>query len=650
MFETVRRHRNWLLPILTVAAFVPFIFSGIYGFTHNIGSPDSVAKIGGESISSQELDLAVRNRIARMAAMLPNVNPDMLDTPEVRAAAFDQLLSDKALDLEAAKSHLMVSDARLREAIASIPEFQRNGRFDYVVYRRMLTTRGYEERDFETRLRTDIDRQLLESAVASSAFLPITVSERLFALIDQRRRIQVLPFPAEAYRSQVRITDAAVKAAYDADRNAYHSPEHATVQYLVLSLADLAAGITIPESELRAEYDAHRARWGATSQVRASHILFAVPSGASAAEREKARLRAEKVLQILRAHPDEFAALARKDSQDPVSAAKGGDLGWFGHGVMPKPFEQVAFGLKDGETSGVVATPFGYHILRVTGIRGAQAKPFAAVRAAIEDRLRKDEAARRYATEAEQFSDFVYENPDDLRAAAAKFHLPLQTLDALPRTGPSQPALAAVFTPTVLAATFAPDSVSDHHNTKAIDVGHDTLVSVHVMQFVPAASLPLDAVRSKIEARLQLAAAAKQARMAGEDRLAALRRSAQGQGNAHADTLAGGQKFGAPFELSRGTPGELSAAAVDAIMDLPDQQLPAFVGVTEADGTYAVVHVLSGSEVSPGDARTQARQVRQWMSGVGEAEAEAYVRGLRDRFGAKVLRPDLMPGTAADPK
>ena len=636
MFETVRRHRNWLLPILTVAAFVPFIFSGIYGFTRYFGQGDGVAKVGGEVISQPELDFAVRNRIARMAAMLPNVNPDMLNTPEVRAAALDELLSDKALDHEAAQAHLVVTDARLRDAIASIPEFQRNGRFDYVLYRRMLTARGYEERDFETRLRTDIDRQVLESGVAGSAFLPMTVSQRLFALADQRRKIRVLSFRPDAYLPQVRISDADVKAAYDANRAAYRSPEHAKVQYLVLSLADLAAGISIPEAELRAEYDAHKARWGATGQVRASHILIAVRPGASAAEKDKAHRLAEKVLQAVRAHPGEFAALARKYSQDPVSAAKGGDLGWFGHGVMPKPFEAVAFSLKDGATSGIVETPFGYHLIRVTGIRGAQAKPFEAVRAAIEARMRKAAAAKRFATEAEQFSDFVYENPDDLRGAAAKFHLPLHTLDVLPRSGVAQPELAAIFTPSVLEATFAPDSVEDHHNTKAIDVGNDTLVSVHVMQVVPAADQPLEAVRAEIETRLRQTAAAKLARQAGEARLAALR--------AHPDD----RGFGDPRELARGTQDELSGAAVEPIMNVPVGSLPTYVGVTEADGSYAVVHVLSESDASPGDARAQARRVRQWMAGMGEAEAEAYVQGLRDRFGVKILRPDLLPGSAAN--
>ena len=635
MFETVRRHRNWLLPILTVAAFVPFIFSGIYGFTRNFGQSDGVAKVGGEVISQPELDLAVRNRIARMAAMLPNVNPDMLNTPEVRAAALDELLSDKALDHEAAQADLVVSDARLRDAIASIPQFQRNGRFDYVLYRQMLTARGYEERDFETRLRTDIDRQILESGVASSAFLPMTVSKRLFALADQRRQIRVLSFRPDAFLPEVRISDADIKAAYDANRDAFRSPEHAKVQYLVLSLADLAAGISIPESALRAEYDANKARWGATEQVRASHILFAVRQGAPASEQDQAHRLAEKVLQTLHAHPGEFAALARKYSQDPVSAANGGDLGWFARGVMPKPFEKVAFSLKEGETSGIVETPFGYHIIRITGIRGTQAKPFEAVRAAIEARMRKDAAAKRFAAEAEQFSDFVYENPDDLGAAAAKFHLPLRTLDALPRNGVAQPELAAVFTPAVLEAVFAPDSVEDHHNTKAIDVGNDTLVSVHVMQVVPAANQPLEAVRAQIEARLRQAAAEKRARQAGEARLAALR--------AHPDD----QGFGESRELGRGTQGELSGAAVDAIMNVPVGQLPAYVGVTAADGSYAVVHVLSESQVSPGDAQAQARRVRQWMAGIGEAEAEAYVRGLRNRFGVKILRSDLLPGGAA---
>jgi peptidyl-prolyl cis-trans isomerase D len=631
MFESIRNQRRWLMPLLTLVVFVPFVFSGVYGLTRFMGDDNSVASVDGEPISQQELDNAHRERVERMMQMLgPSVDAKVFDSPQMRASTLDNLLSDKSLEHEVERMRLSISDARLRELIATIPQFQVDGHFDYETYKRLLASRGFTEASFEARVRTDAGRQALESGVVSGAMVPRTVVERLRALDNERRQVRRLVFRPDDFLAQTSVTDEAVKADYDANRDRYRTPEQAKVQYLVLRLDDIAARTPVAEAALKAYYEANLARWGEPEQRRASHILVTFGKGGSAPDKAGARALAEDLLRQVRARPGDFARLAREKSKDPGSADKGGDLGWFGRAMMTKPFEDAVFALHEGQISDVVETDFGFHIIELTGIKGGKAQAFEQVRGTIEAEMRKQAAQKTYADLAEQFTNVVYEQADDLAPAAAKFQLQLQTLDGLTRAGaPKQADKSAIFTPQVLDAVFAPDSIDKHHNTKAIDVGNSTLVSVHVLAYTPSAVRPLAEVSAQIKARLQRSAAAQLARAAGERRLAQLKAAPDDAG------------FEPVHELARRDTSFLAAPAIASIMAVPQASLPAYVGVDQADGGYALIHVLSASVVEGSDADGAAKE-KALRDETARADRAAFVQALRERFGARITRPDLL--------
>jgi peptidyl-prolyl cis-trans isomerase D len=631
MFESIRSHRRWLMPVLSLVVFLPFVLGGVYGFRNLISEDTTVAKIDGEAISQQEFEAAQRDRVERMVAMLgAKVDTRLFDTPQMRAATLDNLLGEKAIEHEAAHLHLTVTDAQMKTLIASVPQFQRNGAFDYPTYLQLIEARGMTEGAFEARVRTDVTRQTLQAGVVGGAIVPKTVVARLRALDGERRQIRRLAFRPEDFLAQASVGDDAIKADYAANRELYRTPEHAKVEYLVLRLDDLAARATVSEAAMRDYYDRNKARWAGAEQRRASHILITVGKDGSAPDKAAARALAEDVLRQVRAKPGEFARLAREKSKDPGSADKGGDLGWFGRGMMTKPFEDAAFALKEGQISNVVETDFGFHVIQVTGAKDSQARPFEEVRATIEAEMRKQAAQKTYAELADQFTNFVYEQSDGLAAAAEKFKLPLQTADRLTRQGlPQQPDKAAIFTPAVLEAAFSADALEKHRNTKAIDVGNSTLVSVHVAEYTPSAVPPLEAVRDAIKGKLQRLAAAKLAREAGEARLAQLKQAADDKG------------FEPVRDLGRRDIPYLPVAAINAIMTLPQDRLPAYVGVDQADGAFAIVHVLGASSVEPGSDAKRAEQQKEWDERYATAEQVSYVQALRERFGARVTRADL---------
>jgi len=631
MFDTIRNHRTWLMPLLTVLVFLPFVLGGVYGFSQFLREDDSVAKIDGEHISQQELEAAQHERVERMVQMLgANVDTRMFDTPQARAATLDNLLSDKAVDHEVKRLNLAVSDARLRELIGAIPQFQANGKFDYDTYLRLLASRGFTEASFEARVRTDVGRQILESGITSGAIVPKTVLAQVRALDTERRQVRRLAFRPDDFAAKAGIDDAAIKADYEANKDLYRTPEHATAQYVVLRAADLGARATVSDAAMREYYDKNTARWAGVEERRASHILITAGKDGSAPDKAGARKIAEDLLRQVRAKPADFARLAKEKSKDTGSAEKGGDLGWFGRAAMVKPFEDAAFALKEGQISDVVESDFGFHIIQVTGIKGSGTKPFDEVRPTIESEMRKQAAQKAYAEMADQFTNFVFEQSDGLAAAAAKFGLPLQTVDNFTRQGvPQQPDKAALFTPAVLDAVFSPDSIEKHHNTKAIDIGNSSLISVHVTQYAPSSVRPLEEIRSAIQAKLQNLAAAKLAREAGEARLAQLRKAPDDSG------------FEPVHDLGRRDTAFLPVKAITAIMAEPADKLPSYVGVEQAGGGYAIVHVLGVTHVDTGSDADRAALDKSVSERIVNGEQQGYVQALRERFDARVTRTDL---------
>jgi peptidyl-prolyl cis-trans isomerase D len=632
MFDAIRKHRTWLMPLLALVVFLPFVFVGVNPFMQFLrDDTNTVAKIDGEPVTQQDLDAAQRERMERMAQMLgPNFDTRMFDTPQARAATLDGILNDKAIEHEVTRLHLGASDARVRDIISGIPQFQVNGKFDYETYLRLLTSRGFTEASFEARVRSDVGHQVLDSGITAGSFVPKTVLAQLRALDSERRQIRRLQFRPDDFLTRATVDEAAVKADYDANKDLYRSPEHAKVEYLVLRLADLAARATVSEADMRDYYEKNKARWAGVEQRRASHILVTVGKDGSAPDKASARKIAEDLLRQVRAKPADFARLAREKSKDPGSADKGGDLGWFGRAMMTKPFEDAAFALKEGQISDVVETDFGFHIIQVTGVKGTETKPFEEVRATIDAEMRKQAAQKTYAQIADQFTNFVFEQPDGLAAAAAKFQLPVQTVDFLTRQGvPQQPDKAAIFTAAVLDAVFSPDSLEKHHNTKAIDIGSSSLVSAHVVDYAPSVVRSLEEMRAAILAKLQRQAATKLAREAGEARLAQLRKEP--------DDAA----FEAEHDLSRRDTAYLPPKAITAVMAEPADHLPSYVGFEQPDGGYAIVHVLGVTHAPPGSDADLAAQDKTWTDRIVSADQAGFVQALRDRFDARITRADL---------
>ncbi|MCX8145706.1 MAG: SurA N-terminal domain-containing protein [Azovibrio sp.] len=618
MFDAVRNNKR-IVQVFLLLITIPFAMWGLDSYMKSDGGTAQVAKVGDVKITLSQFQQALREQQDRMRAQFPGIDAKLLDSPTVRESVLNGLVDQQLLLQEVQRLRLGVSVQALQSMIASIPAFHEDGRFSQRRYEAVLAAEGMTPAGFEAQLRRDLALQSLIGAVGESAFVARTVAERLVGLQTQTRQVQEVVLPWQSFVAQVQLEAAEIERYYEENRARFTVPEQIRVEYLQLSQNDL--DVTVSEADVKAWYDSHRDQYTQPEERRASHILLTGANG----DKAKARAEAEALLAELQKHPGQFAELARKRSQDPGSASKGGDLGFFGRGMMVKPFEEAVFALKEGELSGLIESDFGVHIIQLTGIKPARVQPLAEVRGQIEAELKRERAARAFAEAAEHFANLVYEQSDSLKPAAEAYKLAVRQSGWITRAGGE-----GVFAhPKLIEALFSVDVVQNGRNTEAIEVAPGTLVAARKLDYKPATLRPLETVKPEIEARLKEEKALALAARQGEAKLAALK---AGQN----EPLA----WGASQNVSRIAPGKLAPAALAAVFRVDAGKLPAYAGV-ELPGVGYALYKVSKVENAAAAAEVGAALKQQLNSLAASAEVEAYMAALRQRYKVEVRKDAL---------
>ncbi len=637
MFDFFRKHMRVLQAILVLLIFPSFVFFGIQSYSGFMADDNStVAKVAGQKISRGEWEVAQREQIDRIRRQMPNVDSKLFETAEMRSQSLDAVVRQKVMLAAANALHLATTDERLKRLFATDPQFAQLRGPDGAISREALAGMGMSSEVFAQRLRQDLTLRQVANGISNTAIAPIAATSTALDAMFQQREVQVQRFEPRAFVDKVNPSDAEIEKFYNDPANArqFQAPEQASVEYAVLDIENLKKTIAIPEAELRKIYAESDKRFVATEERRASHILVKAEKGASADERAKAKAKADALLAEVQKNPAVFADVARKNSDDPGSAAKGGDLDFFGRGAMVKQFEDAAFALKPDEISNVVASDFGYHIIRLTGIKGGERQPFEAVRGQIESELRAQQAQKRFADTSVEFTNTVYEQSDSLKPAVDKFKLPLQTAQNVVRP-PAPGASGPLANPKFLDALFANDVVRNKRNTEAIEVGPGQLASGRVLSYSPAHLLPLAEVKARVRQRLVTIQAAAMTKKLGEERLAALRAAPQAAALTEPSQV-----------VSRATDRGLAQPVLDAVLRAPVATLPAFVGIDLGEQGYAVARigkVLGRDPVAADASKAQAQYGQAWT----DAESQAYYAGLKTRFKVELFPAALAADSAA---
>ncbi|HEY1127945.1 MAG TPA: SurA N-terminal domain-containing protein [Roseateles sp.] len=625
MFEFVRANTRLFQFILLILILPSFAFVGMQGYTSMMdGANAGVATVNGRKITQAEWDAAQREQADRIRRQNPTVDAKLLDTPEVKRAALDQLVNERTLKAAADQQHFTLSAEAVNARFWNDPQFAFLRNPDGTVDKGLLAAQGMTPSIFMERLRQDYALRQVTTPIESSVAVGTAAPKLAFDSLLQQREVQLQHFDIKDFATKVNPSDADIDAFYKEPANAakFQLPETAQIQYVVLDLEALKKDVKFTEDDLKNYYKENESRYGVPEERRASHILIKVERSAPAEERAKAKAKAEEILAQVRKNPAEFAALAKKNSQDEGSATNGGDLDFFSRGAMVKEFDAAVYAMKPGEISNVVETDFGYHIIQLTGTRGGEHKPFETVRAEVEAEVRKQLAQRRYSEAAEQFGNLVYEQSDSLQPAADKLKLQIQT--ATVQRQPQPGAIGPLASPKLLDAVFGVEALRNKRNTEAVETGPSQLVSAHVTQHSPARVPPLADVKDKVREQLVRKLAAEQAKKAGEARVAALKANP-------ADTAG----LEAAMTVSRPMPQTLSRAQLEAVLGADATKLPVALGVASDDGSYVVVRI---NQLRPRDAAVidEKRAAQQYASAWARAEAQAYLAALKSQYKATI--------------
>ena len=609
MFDFVHENKKWVQIVLALII-LPFAFWGVDSYRKSDGG-EALATVNGEKISQQEFDNALRQQQGRMREMMGDkFDPTIFDKPEIKHSILENLASQRLMTLQARAAGLTVSDEQLAQVIGGIEAFQKDGKFDKQRYESVLRNQNMSPLTFEARVQQELGMRQLTDAYAHNGYASNSAADNLIRLNEQQRVVSMSQIMAESFLKQITVDDAAVKVYYEKNATEFQTPEQARVEYVMLSAEALLPQVAVDDAEIKKYYEEHQAEFGTQEQRQAAHILIAMAAQEPEDGKKAARAKAEQVLQQVKQSPDKFPELAKQYSQDPGSAANGGDLGVFGRGMMVKPFDDAVFQLKPGEISALVQSDFGYHIIKLLAIKPAKVLALDEVKGEVALKLKMQKAGDKFAELAEKFSNIVYEQSDTLKPAAELVKAPLQQSAWLNKAQ----AETLPWTGKALQAVFSKEVVKDKRNSAAIEIAPNTLLAARLLEYKPASTRPLaevsDAIRQKLLHQQALELSFR-------------------QGKATLEQLKRGEKTNLVWETGQAmTRAQLSAQGNDLVRQVFQANaahLPAYVGVENTRGGYIIVRVDEVKDIAAVDEAKRARYVQEIRKLTGDELLQAYV-------------------------
>ena len=623
MFETFRNHGKPVYAILFALIILAFAVSGMSGYESMFNAGPDVAKVDSRKIKQTDLDAAYKNELERIRAANPSVDIKLLDTPEAKYATLERLVREQVIDAAARDAHFETSDQRLANELQADPTIaslrQPDGKIDKERYKLLVGSQGLTPEMFEARVRSQISARQVFKGIQGSGFTTNAVGDVALNAFLQKREVQVATFDAAGFASKVTLTDADLETYYKANQALFQSPEQANIEYVVLDIETIKKNIVVSDEELKSYYEQNQARLATQEERRASHILITSPKGAPAAEQDKAKAKAQGLLDMVKKAPATFAEVAKANSQDTGSAVKGGDLDFFVRGAMVKPFEDAAFAMKKGDISALVESDFGFHIIQLTDVKSAMQRSFEEAKPELIEDVKKQQAQKKFAETAETFTNAVYEQSDSLKPIADKLKLEVKTAANVTRTAAAG-AAGVLANPKFLNAIFSADTIEKKRNTETIELAGKQLVSGRISQYTAARTLPLADVKDRVREKLLVVRSFELAKKEGMDKLAAWKAAPSAA------------VMPAAVEIARNQPQNLPAQIVEAVLKAETTKLPDFVGVELPGRAYYVAKINKVLPPVAADDATAKQGRVQVSQAWAVAEDQAYYNLLKERF------------------
>ena len=613
------RAQGWIAWVIVGLLIIPFALWGINQYFGN-GGKLVAANVNGKEISQREFQQDFYQQRSRMQQMLGGQYDAQLFDPQIKQRVINELVDRELLLQNADSMGYRVSDQTVVATIQGIDAFREAGVFSSALYQQQVQAQGQTPASFERHVKRLILSGQLPDGLASTVLITDAELDAAIRLEEQKRDFQYLVLKAENFKDSSVASDEAVNAYYEQHADRFMTTEKVRVEYVELSAASLQSEKTPSDDELREFYKANNSQFTVPEERRASHILIKLEEGADEAAVTAARKKAEDLIAKIKAG-ESFESLAKKNSDDPGSAELGGDLGYFGRGTMEADFENAVFSLKEGEVSEPVLTSFGYHIIKLTGIRAEKSKPFEDVRDEILTQFKKDEAERRYFELAEKLTNMAYEKPDSLSGVADALHLELKQSPFFARRG----GTGIFANPRVTTLAFSDEVLKQGFNSEPIELGENHVVVLRLLEHQQASRKPLAEVKTQVMQTLIEDKAKESVKAAGEKAVEQLAAGDSAATVFKAQTVA----WESAVEITRKTKEtKINQAIIMQAFKLqhPTAVSQSYGGIVLGSGDYAVIRL---NKVTDGDPTTldkaERETLKKRLAGDEGANAQTYL-------------------------
>lgn len=626
LMQAIRdRAQGWIAWVIVALLIVVFAVWGINAYFEP-ESKVNVAQVNGVDISQNAFTRAYemqRNRFAQQFG--GNIDPALFEQLGLKQQVIDQLVSEEVQAQKAADLGFRIGDVQLASYINQIQEFQTDGKFDPELYEQVVTrfyrsTAGWE---YEQRRAMLLDQ--LSKGIFATTFVTDKEAEMAVRLRDQERDIGFGVLKIAGYLDSVEVSEEDIAAYYKENGADYTTPAQVSVEYIELSIAELAKEVAVDEAAIQARYDEQKSLFVTPERRRARHILVQVAGDADDATVDAAKKKAEELLEKLK-NGESFEELAKANSDDPGSAAQGGDLGFFGRGIMDKPFEDAAYSLELGQVSDVVRSAFGFHIIEVTEIDPEKVKPLDDVREQLEQDYRNSQAEQRFFSDLDVLEAVSFENPTTLEPAASQLGLEIKTSEFFSRSE----GKGVAGNPKLRQAAFEEDVFSAGNNSPVIETGNNQIVVLRIKDRKPESQKSLDEVRDEIKAKLQREKASEKL---NADAQTALDRLRNGDDPQEALKAVSGEWTRQGY-IGRNDPA-VDRAIVDAAFEVgsASSDAPAFGKVAVTGGDIAVFAVYDRRSGDIAKLSEEDRKVH--VDGLTRSHGMAEYQGLASTWKEK---------------
>lgn len=627
MLDFIRKHTRWVMLLLALVLIPSFVFMGISQWGDmDFSSGRYLAKVDSNKITTEQFDANWRQTLDQ-ARQSQGENADIaaLDTPEHRRQQFENMVDGLVLMQAAQDQGIGASDKSI------VRMYQGALGADKTVDKKVL--------DY---LRPNVVLNNFLQPLAVAYDPPASVKNAVYERLAEQRKVQFKIIKGKDYMAQAGTPDdTELQDWYDKNKKNFEIAASADVDYVVLNQDTASKDIKTPDdADLKQYYKANAKHYVQPEERSISHIQIDMPADASADEQKAIEDKLKKVGSEAKAHPDQFAELAKKYSDDAGSKAEGGELGTFKKGEIPD-LDSAAF---DGQGPGVrepIKVGDSYHIVNVTNVIAGQSQSFEEVKPELIKEVKLQMASENFSKLSAQMQDLVNQNSSDLENVAQSMSLPLQhvnsvTAKGIPKTEtPDENAIHIFEDKQVLDTLFSDQPLPVGSNSNVIDISAGELVVMHVKARHEPRIPELSEVKDEVLEFYKQKKAQELARQDGEKTIDSLN-----SGNSSASALS---DFDKPTQISRAANQGMPAIVMDAVMNLPQEKIPAAVGVQVPNSLdYVVAYVEDCSPAKSEDVQKMANTPAAFVLQGGAAELRNnVVSQLRNGYKIKINKDAL---------